>query len=138
MLSITIYLADYLTFGGFDDDDKSTDGVYLINVETQETCQHSTLPVKMKETHAFEYNDTLLLCSAFTAEDNKNLQCWIWDPLRGWENFTTPDDNGINTFISAVSMPGVGIWFITTLGSPTGGNTILLDENTGMDSCILI
>ena len=124
--------SDYMTFGGFDVDGKSTDSVYLVDVDTQTTCLHSTLPVKLKESHVFEYNDSLLLCSSFTAEDMNNLQCFIWDPLtEGWKNFTTPESNGIFGFISAVRMPGVGIWFITVAGTPTGSNTILLDENTG-------
>ena len=120
-----------MTFGGFDDDGKSTDSVYLVDGDTQTTCLHSTLPVKLKESHVFEYNDTLLLCSTFTKEDKNNLQCFIWDPLAGWKNFPTPENNGIFDFISAVRMPGVGIWFITTQGTPTGSNTLLLDENTG-------
>ena len=124
-----------MTFGGLGDDGKSTDSVYLVDVESivdaQRTCLHSTLPVAIKESHVFEYNDTLLLCTIFTAEDSKNLQCFIWEPLTGWENFTTPDSNGIFSFISAVRMPGVGIWFITIIGSPTGSKTLLLDENTG-------
>ena len=125
-------LLGYMTFGGFGEDDKSTDSVYVVDVDTQKTCLHSTLPVALKESHVFEYNDTsLLLCTSFTAEDSKNLQCFIWEPLTGWENFTTPDSNGIFGFISAVRMPGVGIWFITSAGSPEAEPTILLDENTG-------
>ena len=122
----------YMTFGGFGVDGKSTDSVYLVDVDTQTTCHHSTLPVPLKESHVFEYNDTLLLCSAFTEIDKNNLQCFIWDPLTtDWKNFTTPENNGIFGFISAVRMPGVGIWFITVAGTPTGSNTLLLDENTG-------
>ena len=120
-----------MKFGGFDDDGKSTDSVYLVDGDTQNTCLHSTLPVKFKESHVFEYNDTLLLCSTFTKEDKNNLQCFIWDPLAGWKNFPTPENNGIFDFISAVRMPDVGIWCITTQGTPTGSNTLLLDENTG-------
>ena len=127
----SIFFSEYMTFGGFDDDGKSTDSVYLVDVNTQTTCLHSTLPVKLKESHVFEYNDTLLLCSAFTEEDKKNLQCFIWDPLTGWKNFTTPESNRIFGFMSAVRMPGVGIWFITAAGTPAGSNTLLLDENTG-------
>ena len=123
--------SDYMTFGGFDVDGKSTDSVHLVDAYAQTTCLHSTLPVAMKESHVFEYNDTLLLCSTFTKEDKNNLQCFIWDPLAGWKNFPTPENNGIFDFISAVRMPGVGIWFITTQGTPTGSNTLLLDENTG-------
>ena len=51
--------------------------------------------------------------------------------MTGWENFTTPDSNGIFGFISAVRMPGVGIWFITSAGAAASSPTILLDENTG-------
>ena len=120
-----------MTFGGFGDDGKSTESVYLVDVDAQRTCLHSTLPVAIKESHVFEYNDTLLLCSTFTVEDKNNLQCFIWDPLAGWKNFPTPESNGIFGFISAVRMPGVGIWFITVKGTPTGSNTLLLDENTG-------
>ena len=120
-----------MTFGGLNANGKSTDSVYLVDVDTQTTCLHSTLPVQLKESHVFEYNDTLLVCSAFTDEDKQNLQCFIWDPLTGWNNFPTPEDNGIFGFISAVRIPGVGIWFITVAGTPTGSNTLLLDENTG-------
>mgnify|MGYP001176493554 CR=1 FL=1 len=120
-----------MTFGGLNANGKSTDSVYLVDVDTQTTCLHSTLPVQLKESHVFEYNDTLLVCSAFTDEDKQNLQCFIWDPLTGWNNFPTPEDNGIFGFISAVRVPGVGIWFITVAGTPTGSNTLLLDENTG-------
>ena len=131
LFTFKFQLLDYMTFGGFGDDGKSTDSVYLVDVDAQTTCLHSTLPVALKESHVFEYNDTLLLCTAFTAEDSKNLQCFIWEPLTGWENFTTPDSNGIFSFISAVKVPGVGIWFITIIGSPTGSNSLILDENTG-------
>ena len=124
-----------MTFGGLGDDGKSTDSVYLVDVESivdaQRICLHSTLPVAIKESHVFEYNDTLLVCSAFTEDDKQNLQCFIWDPLTGWINFPTPENNGIFGFISAVRIPGVGIWFITVAGTPTGSNTLLLDENTG-------
>ena len=124
--------SDYMTFGGFDVDGKSTDSVHLVDAYAQTTCLHSTLPVAMKESHVFEYNDTLLVCSAFTEMDKNNLQCFIWDPsTTDWKNFTTPENNGIFGFISAVRMPGVGIWFITVAGTPTGSNTLLLDENTG-------
>ena len=119
-----------MTFGGFGEDGKSTDSVYLVDVDSQTTCLHSTLPVALKESHVFEYKDTLLLCTSFTADDKMNLQCFIWDPLAGWKNFLTPDSNGIFGFISAVRMPDEGIWFITTKGTPTGSNTLLLDENT--------
>merc|ERR1712051_697285 len=70
--------SDYVTFGGFNVDGKSTDSVYLVDGDTQTTCLHSTLPVKLKESLVFEYNDTLLLCSTFTKEDKNNLQCFIW------------------------------------------------------------
>jgi hypothetical protein len=121
-----------MTFGGLNDNGKSTDSVYLVDVDNQTTCLHSTLPVQLKESHVFEYNDTLLLCSAFTEENKQNLQCFIWDPLTtDWKNFATPENNGIFGFISAVRIPGVGIWFITIAGNPTGSNTLLLDEKTG-------
>ena len=82
----------------------------------------------MKESHVFEYNDTLLLCSSFTSVDMSNLQCFIWNPLSGWEIFATPDANGVYKFISAVRMPGVGIWFTTVFGdgTPDGSKSLLL------------
>ena len=79
----------------------------------------------------YEVNDTILLCSASTMADSQNLQCFIWNPLTGWENFDTPDSNGITSFISSVRISGIGIWFITITPSNTGANTLLLDESTG-------
>ena len=64
---------DYLMFGGFDANGDSTDAVYLVDLDTHTTCLHSTLPVEMKETHAFEYNDSLLVCTSFTKSDKENL-----------------------------------------------------------------
>ena len=55
-----------MTFGGFDSSGASTDYVYLVDIDLNTTCVHSNLPLVMKETHAFEYNDTLLVCSSFT------------------------------------------------------------------------
>ena len=105
-----------------------TDYVYLVDVDTNTTCLHSKLPVKMKESHAFECNDTLLVCSSYTEEDVKNLQCFNWNGT-GWNNFTTPESNGVYSFIDAVKMPGVGIWFPTIFkasGSSVWGSASLL------------
>jgi len=102
----------YLTFGGFDSSGSSTDKVYLVDLDTQTTCVHSTLPLEMKETHAFEYNDTILVCSSFTKDDKENLQCFIWNGTV-WETFATPESNSVYGFVEGVRMPGVGIWFST-------------------------
>ena len=89
-----------------------TDYVYLVDVDKNTTCLHSQLPVKMKESHVFECEDTLIVCSSFTEESTSSLQCFMWNSLTGWENKTVPDNN-VYSFIDAVKMPGVGIWFPT-------------------------
>jgi hypothetical protein len=86
----------------------------------------------MKETHAFEYNDTLLVCTSFTLDDKKNLQCYQWDSTNlVWWEFPTPTDNGVWSFIEGVKMPGVGIWFTTIFGDSGefGNYSLLLDES---------
>ena len=45
---IAHFILGYLTFGGFDKDEKSTDLVYLVDMATNNTCIHSKLPVKLK------------------------------------------------------------------------------------------
>ena len=112
-------------FGGFDANGDSTDAVYLVDLDTHTTCLHSTLPVEMKETHAFEYNDTLLVCTSFTKSDKENLQCFTWNGT-AWEVFATPADNNVYSFIEGVRMPGVGIWFNTIFSSPDWGSDSLL------------
>ena len=52
-------------FGGFNHDDVVTDGVYLIEVDIDNnisvSCNHSTLPKKLKESHAYEFQGTVHL-----------------------------------------------------------------------------
>ena len=52
-------------FGGFDHDDVVTNGVYLIEVDIDNnisvSCNHSTLPKKLKESHAYEFQGTVHL-----------------------------------------------------------------------------
>ena len=80
----------------------------LINLKTNESCLHSTLPFPMKETFVFDFKDTLLVCSSETEKDKKNLQCFKWDvSASSWTNFDTlPIENGVSEFISAVGIPG--------------------------------
>ena len=40
----------------------------MVDIDLNTTCVHSNLPLIMKETHAFEYNDTLLVCTSFTLD----------------------------------------------------------------------
>jgi len=133
----------YLMFGGFDHDDVVTDGVYLIEVDIDNnisvSCNHSTLPKKLKESHAYEFQGTLLVCSSFTNDgttlDKKNLNCFKWNET-DWETFPTPPlDNtaGISNFIQSVKIPDVGIWFTSakppnSQGTP-GNNSYLLKED---------
>ena len=65
----------------------------------------------MKEVHAHEYNGMLLVCSTNTDTNTKNLQCYSWSGVDGWELFDTPTDNGVFGFIASVKVPDVGIWF---------------------------
>merc|ERR1711962_1934111 len=67
ILQLTNVPRQYLSFGGLDDDNTVTEEVYLITVDelnnVTTACNHSTLPSTLKESHAFEWDDTLLVCS---------------------------------------------------------------------------
>ena len=65
----------------------------------------------MKEIHVHEYNGMLLACSTNTNINTKNLQCYSWSGINGWELFDTPASNGVFGFIATVKIPDVGIWF---------------------------
>jgi hypothetical protein len=90
----------------------------------------------------YEFDDTLLVCSAFTkkgdVQDKKNLQCYIWNALsQVWEDFATPDtdsstedeQNGIFNFIASVQIPGQGIWFTSSKTTGYGQGMVLLGED---------
>lgn len=88
------------------------DTVYIVDLDTKSLCYHSTLPVQMKEVHAYELNGKLMVCSTFTSSSSKKLQCFTWSGANGWEALPVdPVNNGIFGFIYSVRVPGVGIWF---------------------------
>ena len=112
---ILAFQTTFATFGGLDKDGKRTNKVTLVNMETKKSCTHyKNLPVAMKETFVFDYKDTLLVCSANTEDDEENLQCFKWEG-EDWISLTPNNDenNGVYSWISAVRVPGWGIWFIT-------------------------
>ena len=111
-------LLGFLSFGGITSNNTLSKSVHWISIdgETSQSCLHSELPFRTKEVHVVEFQDTLLACSAYTKVDSKNLQCWKWSGALGWENYTTPENNGIFGFISAVKVPNVGIWYIDDQG----------------------
>ena len=61
------------------------DTVYIVDLDTKSLCYHSTLPVEMKEVHAYELNGKLMVCSTFTSTSSKKLQCFTWSGANGWE-----------------------------------------------------
>ena len=61
------------------------DTVYIVDLDTKSLCYHSTLPVQMKEVHAYELNGKLMVCSTFTSSSSKKLQCFTWSGANGWE-----------------------------------------------------
>ena len=99
----------------------------LNNVTT--ACNHSTLPSTLKESHAFEWDDTLLVCSSFrSGADKKRLDCYTWNGT-GWSDFDTPaldGATGIQGAIQSVQIPGVGIWFTSAKGATAGDSSYLL------------
>ena len=111
-----LFKTTFATFGGFEADGETfTDKVTLVNMETQKTCIHSTLPVAMKETYIYDYKETLLVCSARTEGDSAgNLKCFEWDAsATEWKAFSIPPpENGLNgatsgsSFISSARLPG--------------------------------
>merc|ERR1712168_37287 len=111
----------YLTFGGFlNDTVKTTDSVYLVEVDPfnniTTSCLSSTLPAVLKESHVFEWNNTLLVCSSFSSISEANLNCFSWDEVNeDWIDFVpqAPDSNGISGFPASVQIPGWGIWFLS-------------------------
>ena len=114
-----LFKTTFATFGGCESDCETfTNKVTLVNMETQTTCIHSTLPVAMKETYIYDYKETLLVCSARTKGDSRgNLKCFEWDasatPKPEWKAFSIPPpENGLNgltsssPFISSARLPG--------------------------------
>ena len=98
--------------------------VNLVNLTSKESFLRSELPVPLKEAQVFEFDDTLLLCTSYTETKKAQLQCFKWSD-GAWLNFPTPMGNQMKSFISAVKVPNVGIWF---MGSKNG-NTLILNEN---------
>jgi hypothetical protein len=113
----------------------STEFVYLVDLNvfnrTSVACNHSSLPVALKESHVYEFNDTLLVCTTFTMDNSAALQCFIWDAdNKTWEEFATPDTaDKVHKFIDTVRIPGVGIWFTSIWDKPTGNFSLVLHEN---------
>ena len=81
----------------------------------------------MKEVHAYEYNGMLLACATNTDTNTKNLQCYSWSGVNGWELFDTPANNGVFGFIATVKVPDVGIWFQDNINEKT---LFLLENGT--------
>ena len=103
-----------------------TDKVYLVTVDPYNSnttaCVHSTLPSTLKESHVYEFQDTLLMCSSFrSSSDRKRLKCYIWNATESaWQDFETPlleGANGIQGYIQSVEIPDVGIWFTSAKNS---------------------
>jgi len=138
ILQLTNVPRQYLSFGGLDDENTVTEEVYLITVDelnnVTTACNHSTLPSTLKESHAFEWDDTLLVCSSFrSGTDKKRLDCYTWDTATNtWVQFTTPGldgATGIQGNIQSVQIPGVGIWFTSAKGDTPGDSSYLLQED---------
>merc|ERR1711962_253191 len=136
ILQLTNVPRQYLSFGGLDDENTVTEEVYLITVDELNNittaCNHSTLPSTLKESHAFEWDDTLLVCSSFrSGADKKRLDCYTWNGT-GWSDFDTPaldGATGIQGAIQSVQIPGVGIWFTSAKGATAGDSSYLLQED---------
>jgi len=131
----------YLTFGGFDNETNTVDHVFLVEIDfpnnVTRSCLHSTLPSQIKESHVFEWQDSLLVCTSFTKSNKKNLWCYFWNTTTMvWDVFDTPDSNGIFSFIQSVQVPGYGIWFTTVKSKQSRG--IFLNETTGAWSTDLL
>ena len=80
-----------------------TNKVTLVNMETKKTCLHSELPLAIREAFVYDYKDTILVCSATSGQNRKNLQCFEWDvsvnnwkvfPVTGFENTDIDTDEG--------------------------------------------
>ena len=96
-----------------EDTTRMTNKVTLVDMETMKTCLHSELPLAIREPFIYDYKDTLLVCSATSGQNRKNLQCFEWDvsandwkvfPVTGFENTDIDTDEG--TFISSARIPG--------------------------------
>ena len=74
------------------------------------SCQHSTLPVKIKRAFVFDYMETILVCSLFTQEgnsevENDRMRCFEWkDTSHTWEELEIPESN--DRTMSAVQILG--------------------------------
>ena len=105
----------FATFGGKNGNGNKalSDKVMLVDLDSKASCQHSTLPVKMKEVFIFDYKETMIACSAFVVKNNnlKNdkLRCYEWSTADGkWgdSSVISNNNNQVFDFISAVSVPG--------------------------------
>ena len=53
--------------------------VTLVDFDSKTSCQHSTLPKRMKEAFVFDYKQTILVCSAQTEDEDDKLKCYEWN-----------------------------------------------------------
>ena len=118
LFAVPLFKTSFAVFGGedgqaSDDATMMTNKVTLVNMETKKTCLHSELPLAIREPFVYDYKDTLLVCSATSGQNRKNLQCFEWDvsvnnwkvfPVTGFENTDIDTDEG--TFISSARIPG--------------------------------
>ena len=111
-------------------DGDRTNSVNLVDVDTMESCLHSELPIPLKEAHVFEFQGTILLCTSSTDNYGKKLQCFKWSD-GNWETFPVDDDvfGTKMKFISAVSVPNMGIWFMGATSNGKSGVSVIVDEN---------
>ena len=82
-------------------------------METGKTCFHSELPLAIREAFIYDYQDTLLVCSAESGQNAVNLQCFVWEvSTKDWKKFNvtgfenTAIDTEDGTFISSARLPG--------------------------------
>ena len=79
-------------------------------METGKTCFHSELPLAIREAFVYDYQETLLVCSAESGQSSVNLQCFEWDvSANDWKVFPVTNplvDTESGTFISSARLPG--------------------------------
>ena len=90
---------------------------------TGRTCFHSQLPLAIREVFVYDYQETILVCSATSGQNKVNLQCFVWDvSAKEWREFSVaPFDNTVvdletNAFISSARLPGKDLMCIIHIG----------------------
>ena len=117
---------DYLSIGGSNSSFTTSKEVYLVNLQSGQSCLHSELPEELSQALVHTFRRRLLACSSMTSSATGTLKCFIWSQNNGWERFATPDGNSIDGITKSVSVPNVGVWFFNG-----DGDSLLLNENTG-------